>query len=107
MRAVASVVDWFYNTTAWKKCREAYRESVGGLCERCAKQGLVVPGEQVHHKVRLTPSNVNDPSVALNWDNLELLCQPCHYDEHRRKRENQRYVVDDDGNVIIKGDGAP
>ena len=39
----------FYTTFEWKRCREAYAKSVGGLCERCLKKGLVVPGEIVHH----------------------------------------------------------
>lgn len=44
---------------------------------------MIVPGEEVHHKIRLTPKNVRDPSIALNWDNLELLCKDCHIKEHR------------------------
>lgn len=24
----------FYNSKAWKKCREAYKKKVNGLCER-------------------------------------------------------------------------
>ena len=74
----------FYVSPQWIKCRTAYAKSRGNLCERCANNGLVVPGEEVHHKERLTPRNVNDPSVALNWDNLELLCKRCHLDEHHR-----------------------
>lgn len=74
----------FYRTERWNRCRKAYRESKGGLCERCLARGLIVPGEEVHHRVRLTPDNLDDPAVTLNWDNLELLCKPCHDAEHRR-----------------------
>jgi 5-methylcytosine-specific restriction enzyme A len=67
----------FYTSTAWRKCRDAYFISQHGLCERCRD-----PGKIVHHIKYLTPENINDPSIALNWDILELLCQDCHNKEH-------------------------
>ena len=52
----------------------------------------------MHHKKRLTINNINEPSVALNEDNLELLCSECHENEHRSDRtkmfSKKRYVVD-------------
>ena len=86
----------FYKSQAWKKTRDAYAASVGGLCERCKKNGQIVVGEIVHHKVHLTPVNVCDPSVTLNFDNLELLCRNCHAKEHGNKK---RYTVDQFGRV--------
>ena len=71
-----------YNSYAWQRCRASYIASVGGLCERCLARGLIVAGEHVHHKVHLTAENVNDPDVALNPANLELLCAACHTREH-------------------------
>ena len=76
----------FYKSWPWIKCARAYKASKGGLCERCWSKGLIVTGEEVHHKKRLTPENLNDPAIALNWDNLELLCRNCHIEEHHRKR---------------------
>lgn len=73
----------FYVSEEWRRCREGYLRKVGGLCERCAAKGMIVPAEEVHHKVRLTPENIRDPRVALNWDNLEALCLECHKQEHR------------------------
>ena len=73
----------FYVSPQWIKCRTAYAKSKGNLCERCAERGLIAPGEEVHHRIRLTPKNVYDPAVALNWENLELLCKRCHLEEHR------------------------
>lgn len=87
----------FYSSGAWKDCRAAYIKSVGGLCERCLKRGRIVPGDEVHHKVRLTPGNVNDPRVALNWGNLELLCEECHKAEHRKTE--RRWRCDERGRV--------
>ena len=88
----------FYNSQAWHNCRNAYVKQAGGLCERCLRKGLVVPGEIVHHKIHLTPQNISDPNVALNPDNLELLCRDDHADEHARLKK--RYVIDEDGRVI-------
>ena len=88
----------FYKSKAWKQCREAYAQSKGWLCERCMKEGRVTTGEIVHHKIHLTPENINDPSVSLNWDNLELVCRLCHAAEHGRPK---RYKVDEAGRVTI------
>ena len=88
--------DSFYTSPAWKQCARGYRRSVGGLCERCKAKGLIVPAEEVHHKVHLTPANINRPEIALNWENLIALCKDCHMKEHRKEK---RWKVDDDGNV--------
>ena len=87
----------FYKSWPWIKCQRAYKESKGGLCERCWAKGLIVPGAEVHHKIRLTPENLSDPSIALNWDNLELLCNDCHKEEHSKRR----WRVDELGHVSI------
>jgi len=79
----------------WIKCARAFKKAKGGICERCAAKGLIVPGREVHHKIHLTPDNINDPKISLNWDNLELLCKDCHMLEHERVR----YRVDPMGHV--------
>ena len=96
----------FYNSTGWKRCRENYKEYRNHLCERCLKEGKIVPGEIVHHKIHLTPDNIDDPSIALNFDNLELLCRDHHMEEHnaeinasRKKQYDRRYWIDADGGV--------
>lgn len=86
----------FYHSKAWRKCRDAYFRYKYGLCERCGG-----PGKIVHHKKYLTPVNVNDPDVSLNWDNLELLCQDCHNKEHHRGRSTaDGLMFDNDGNLV-------
>ena len=100
-----SMKDWarsFYKSKAWKQTREEYARSRGWLCERCIQQGLAVPGEIVHHKIWLTPENINDLSVSLNWDNLELVCRQCHADTHERKGSRKRWTVGEDGRVISR-----
>ena len=73
----------FYASTAWKKCRLSYINSVNGLCERClSKYNKITPGYICHHKILLTPININNPEVTLNHEHLEYVCKPCHDDEH-------------------------
>ncbi len=88
----------FYSSQQWKDCRKAYAASVGNLCERCLKDGIITPGEAVHHKIRLTPANINDPSVTLNFQNLEVLCREHHAQEHNGTI--RRFKVDDMGRVV-------
>lgn len=76
----------FYVSWAWRRCRNAYMAAGHMLCERCLRKGLIRQGDEVHHKIHLTPDNVKDPTVALNWDNLETLCKECHDQEHDKKR---------------------
>lgn len=99
----------FYNSSAWKRCREAYFNSQFGLCELCER-----PGEEVHHKTFLTPENITDPDITLNWDNLQLLCKTCHNAEHEKAYEmyrkknrknlttNNDLCFDDSGNLVRK-----
>jgi 5-methylcytosine-specific restriction endonuclease McrA len=77
----------FYRTERWNRCRKAYRNAKGGLCERCLARGLIVPGVEVHHRIHLTPDNLDDPEITLSWDNLELLCKACHQQEHQRSHD--------------------
>ncbi len=96
----------FYKSNEWRRCRQSYFKLRKGLCERCLAQGIVQVGDEVHHKKRLTLSNINNPKVTLNYDNLELLCAKCHQDEHKDDRtqmfSKRRYTVNADGSVIPK-----
>ena len=93
----------FYKTIKWKECRKAYMKYARGLCEECLKKGLITPAEIVHHKIHLTPENMNDPNIALNWDNLEAVCRPCHAEIHEgQNRKPRRYTVDLFGRVEVR-----
>jgi predicted kinase len=71
-------------------------------------------GKEVHHKTFLTPENINDPDITLGWDNLQLLCRPCHNAVHEKAYElfrakNRRnphtsngLTFDDEGNLVEK-----
>lgn len=89
----------FYNSQAWKQCRDAYFKSVGGLCELCLKEGKITPGEIVHHRIHLNPSTIKNPDITLAWDNLQCVCREHHAELHGAKLK--RYKLDDLGRVII------
>ncbi len=89
-------VDWFYYTKQWKACRREYAKTQGGLCERCREKGIIRAGAIVHHKIPVTPENVNDPSITLNFDNLMYVCRDCHAAIHK---PTKRFKVDDLGRV--------
>lgn len=89
-----------YNTHAWKRVRQEYAKTVGGLCERCLSHGEIQPGEIVHHKIHLTEQNKHDPNIAFSFDNLELLCRKCHAAEHPElMRHKRRYFINSDGSI--------
>lgn len=92
-----STIKEFYRSNQWRKCRDNYWKKKKGLCERCLAKGIITPGEEVHHKKRLTVNNINDPTITTNENNLELLCADCHHSEHKGDRtemfSKKRYRV--------------
>ena len=107
-RHSTSKVDWFYGTSRWINCSHAYIKSVGGLCERCLERGVYTPAEMVHHRVHLTPDNVHDESIALDWSNLEAVCCKCHAEIHAADRvRSGRWALDKDGRIERMADPKP
>lgn len=88
----------FYSSKEWQACRNGYYAKAKGLCERCLSKGVIKSGDEVHHIKRLTVQNVNNPEIATNYDNLELLCYECHHAEHHdeksERNSKKRYLVD-------------
>ena len=93
----------FYSSKAWQDCRNEYAKRAQHLCEECLRKGIYTPGVIVHHVEELTPGNIYKPEVALNFDNLEMLCRDCHDNIHdnrnpfekinaerKAKRDNER-----------------
>lgn len=95
--------EWFYNSKVWINCRLAFLTSKFFICERCGGAATIA-----HHKIYLTPENINDPEITLNWDNLEALCQDCHNREHMSKYSATREDVmfGANGDLILCG-GIP
>lgn len=96
-----------YKSKAWQECRDSYiakRVSIdGGLCERCGEYTGNL-GYIMHHKIYVSPDNVNDPMVTLSHDNLEYLCVDCHNKEHFKEghgQEKPRYIFGANGEVIL------
>ena len=90
----------FYKSKEWQRCRASYISSVGGLCERCLKKGIVRPGKIVHHKEYISVENITDPIILLNPDNLEYVCLECHNRIHFKS--TKRYKVDEFGRVTCR-----
>ena len=91
---------YFYSSKRWKDCRAAYAKSKRNLCEVCLSKGLFVPAVIVHHKIELTPENINNPDVTLNWNNLQCVCRDCHAQIHDRRQ--LRYTIDELGRVSAR-----
>ncbi|MEN1969494.1 HNH endonuclease [Lentibacillus sp. N15] len=88
----------FYTSKEWIKCRIGYMLSQNYVCERCGDAAKIC-----HHKIYITPSNIHDPNITLNWDLLEALCQDCHNEEHHKASITQDGLgFDEDGNLVQK-----
>lgn len=100
----------FYHSKAWKTTRDAYMRAGRGLCEPCLAAGKYVQAEIVHHKVHLTPENVDDPEITLNENNLERVCRDCHARAHPEvygldEEQPLRVGFDENGNVVRRDVG--
>ena len=91
-----------YQDKRWKKTRQAVLSRDNYLCQntingvKCEK-----PASEVHHIVYITPSNVNDPNITYNMDNLISLCWECHNNEHHKSETlSSGYMFDDNGDLV-------
>lgn len=66
-----------YLTRRWQRLR-GMKLKRNPLCERCAKDGLTVGAEIVHHIVHIRKGGPAFPPLS----GLESLCQECHNAEH-------------------------
>lgn len=75
----------FYASKAWQDLRKMRIMETNGRCERCGRDFSDDLSKLVgHHKRHLTDETLSDPAVALNPDNVEVLCLACHNAEHER-----------------------
>ena len=58
--------------TAWVKTRARIMKRDHGLCQVCARKGLVTVATQVDHIVNKASGGSDDD------DNLQAICTPCH-----------------------------
>ena len=71
----------FYSSKAWKSTQAAYMMSRHYICEDCSGVARIV-----HHVKHITPRNIGDPAVTLEWSNLKALCVDCHAAAHGSSR---------------------
>lgn len=86
----------FYNSAAWRKCRADYIIRCAGLCEMCLQEGIIRHGDELHHKIHLTPYNIDNPDITLNEKNLIFLCREHHmmiHENDRHKKHTKRYKI--------------
>lgn len=88
----------FYRTKLWQDARTYALKRDRYLCQRCK----TAPATEVHHKVELTPDNINDPNVSVNPDNLMSLCGSCHKHITQQSKTNQTRDIyfDANGNPV-------
>ena len=86
-------INRFYRSSAWLLARQQKIASCNGRCELC---GAI--GEEVHHKIPLTPENIHDPSITLGEENLIYLCKDCHNKQHNRFKKKET-LFDEEGNL--------
>ena len=63
---------------AWKRIRDSYVQ-LHPLCEQCQEKGLLVPTEEVHHRIPLSEGGTHAR------ENLIALCKPCHARIHAER----------------------
>ena len=63
----------FYRTKAWRAVRQQCIER-DKWCQECKRRGLYTPATIADHKI---PRRTR-PDLALDLDNLEGKCKPCH-----------------------------
>ena len=66
-------------------------------CELCGEATRTL---NVHHKIHLDESNINDYNISLNEDNLIVLCDQCHRKIHITSALQEGYIFDNEGNII-------
>lgn len=79
----------FYNSDKWQlftKLLRMERMQADGsiICEDCGKPIVKKYDCIAHHVIELDDFNVDDPAIALNPDNIQLLHFSCHNRRHSR-----------------------
>lgn len=78
----------FYESIAWKKCRELALIRDNYLCQSCLKEKRIRKADMVHHIIELK----DDWSKALDLSNLISWCNSCHSRHHKRNDKPKRKI---------------
>ena len=83
----------FYQSKKWKQVRAYVRRRDHGICQQCG--GI---GQEVHHKVALNLQNYQS-EIAIDPDNLVLLCKSCHDAERGADKIRPDVMFDEYGRL--------
>ena len=90
----------FYHSRAWKRLARAFLSSRNYICEVCGR-----PADIAHHVKHITPSNLCDPEITLNAENLQAVCIECHNAIHYgRGGAILRGLAFDENGDLMKGE---
>ena len=62
----------------------------------------MTPAEIVHHKIELTPDNIDNPLITLDFSNLEAVCRECHAQIHEKYHSKKRFKILEGGRVVSR-----
>lgn len=84
-----STTSQFYRSREWEQLRRTLilerRDDKGDvICQHCGKPVTNAYDIIAHHVKMLTDANVNDYSISLNPDNIQLIHHCCHNEIHKR-----------------------
>lgn len=92
----------FYKSKQWLSVRAYKLALTNRLCERCLENGVIKPAVDVHHKIILNESNIHDPNITLNIDNLMSVCKECHNIVHGYGPAIRDDLMFDDKGMVIE-----
>ena len=84
----------FYASKRWRDLRQVLIIQRHGICSRCGRDFSDDTSQLIaHHLEHLTDDTLKDPAVAVNPDNVEIVCQKCHAHYHPEKGFTKRKQV--------------
>jgi len=88
----------FYKSKKWIHTRDYIMSKYYGVCQVCKEK----PAEIVHHKIWLTPDNINNQDITLGEENLIPVCRDCHALLHNDSSTTTKEVMFDSNGQLIK-----
>lgn len=84
----------FYARKDWMNLRQMLIIQRLGICARCGKSFADDTSKLIgHHIIELDDDLLHDPTIALNQDNVELLCWKCHNLTHGHGSKHQEVFI--------------
>lgn len=83
----------FYSLPEWKALRKQVAAESFYICSVCQKPTNSCEGI-VHHKIPIDETNIFNPEITLNKDNLMYVCRQCHEKLHEGNKKNKMSQAD-------------